>query len=62
MMKKQTKNDIYKSFEQMKSSLFPSLTREERQKSSNLDSMQVGACLADQAIEQLVKERDSKLR
>ncbi|SEK82364.1 hypothetical protein [Ectothiorhodospira marina] len=59
-MKTQEKANIFKSFEQVKADLFPCLTAEERRKSSKFDSTQIGTCLADEAIEELFRERRGK--
>ncbi|MBM1143645.1 hypothetical protein GN155_007645 [Alcanivorax sp. ZXX171] len=59
-MKKQETTSIFKSFEQLKADLFPSLTAEERRESSRFDSTQIGTCLADEAIEELFRERRGK--
>lgn len=59
-MKMQDNNAVFKSFEQMKAELFPSLTKDERRKSSKFDSSQIGVCLADEAIEELFRERAAK--
>lgn len=48
---------VFKSFEQFKSELFPHLTNEERNRSSKWGSKQVGACMADNAIDALLRER-----
>ena len=59
-MKTQDKTSTYKSFEQIKADLFPCLTVEERRRSSKFDSTQIGTCLADEAIEELFRERSRK--
>jgi len=48
---------VFKSFEQLKSELFPRLTNEERKRSPKWGSKQIGACMADDAIDELLRER-----
>lgn len=59
-MKKQNKADIFKSFEQLKADVFPNLVSQERSKSSNLSPSQIGTCLADEAIEELLNQQKRK--
>lgn len=59
-MKIQENNEVFRSFEQMKADLFPSLTKEERRQSSNFDSSQIGVCLADEAIEELFQKHGKR--
>lgn len=58
-MKRKNENFIYKSFEQLKAELFPRLVGEEERQSSKWSSSQLGACLADEAIETLLEEQRS---
>lgn len=57
MKNRSENNRVYKSFEQFKAELFPQLTSEEMRVSSKLTSKQVGACLADEAIDALLRDR-----
>lgn len=47
----------YRSFEQLKSAMFPKLAEEERKKLSDSGSAQLGSCMADEAINGLLNER-----
>ena len=55
-MKIETPEKVYKSFEQLKSELFPLLTQDEDRKSSRWTSTYIGANLADKAINELLNE------
>ena len=59
-MKKQNSKDVFKSFEQLKADIFPQLTLEEHNKSSSTNSSEVGACLANEAIESLLSQQKSR--
>lgn len=47
----------YRSFEQFKAELFPRLTELDRRRSSKWTPNQLGACMADEAIEELLRTR-----
>jgi len=49
--------EVYKSFEQLKSELFPRLSQEEARKSTKWGSDQDGASSAEKAVDSLLKER-----
>jgi hypothetical protein len=59
-MELQEKASTFKSFEQLKADLFPSLTAKERRRASKFDSSEIGTCLADEAIEELFRERQKR--
>lgn len=48
---------LFRSFEQFKADMFPRLTEQDRKRSSKWSSKQIGACMADDAIEALLRER-----
>ena len=49
--------NVFRSFEQFKADLFPRLTDQDRKRSSKWSSNQIGACMADDAIEALLREK-----
>ena len=56
-MRSKNKGKVYKSIEQLKSDIFPRLSKEERALSTKSGSEQLGICMADEAINNLIKER-----
>lgn len=48
---------VYKSFEQLKADLFPKLAEEDRKRTSKWGSKQIGAFMAGEAIEALLREQ-----
>lgn len=61
MANEQTSN-VFRSFEQFKAELFPCLTENERRRSEKLDYKQIGACMADKAVDALLKKERKSLR
>lgn len=56
-MATKSQSKVFRSFEQLKSELFPNLSEKERRRSSKWSPTQIGAHLADEAIEDLLKVR-----
>lgn len=54
------KPEVYRSFEQLKTELFPLMSAEERRRSSKWTPIQMGACMADDAIEELLRAERKK--
>lgn len=59
MAKKKT-TEVYKSFEQVKSEVFPKLSEEEKERSSKWTSSQLGTNLADSAIDELLSNNPGR--
>jgi len=53
MANKQEKT-VYKSFEQLRSELFPKLVEHEKTNQAKQNAEQFGSCLADKAIDQML--------
>lgn len=49
--------NLFRSFEQFKADLFPRLTERDRKRSSKWSTKQIGARMADDAIEALLREK-----
>ena len=57
MRSEKNKNIVYKSFEQFRAEVFPEFVKTEKIKLIKNDSEKLGACLADKAIEKILRNK-----